>query len=1315
MEWLKDWTKDQLADYFVAARGLMNDKAGAITDRDWSTLNGKITRPISEMKQLRDSFGHLILAEESTPEQFITAVQNRDVTEFDVHRPTSNTSKMRRNTKLSARAAEGVITEEVVRNSTRSAKRAAATARTLEPLSSIEKTYFPTGNNDLADSTDDVARVLAFGLGSVLPAPAPAPTRTGRALDGAILGSFPSHDALLHSDDYRLGLAHSSGASSSTPSSGPPSTAFLSSGASPLGLSPPNAFPNNPKKTETRYGRPPGRKNRSTVEMEAAAHASDLALASPTPSSTLLPSTNPNLSPFGAPSPLPTSHSLNHSLLHPHAMPGASSASTSAWREPRYYLPPVNTSPLVDTLLKALEGQNADAVRRWCMYEWFYPNLDQDWFQQSDFLSMLHSLRLGRLEVATKAQWNLVRRACGKPRRMSKRFFEQEREKLEQHRSYVRMLRPRGPGTIGANSSATSNAPSNTSNSANDGTSVQTGAINTSTQGIEFVMSHASGAKGVGNHDLEEVWPTDVTGATDVNTMGIRVGLGTLGATNAMGVGYIAKDKSQVIPKGTRVLVWTRGIISTRPSATAVHSAAARKGKKVKKSAGSTSSKSANYESSGTGSAASKTSSFGDSNSQGVTGSANYMGSYDDDEGVDSDSEEELSLDEMGEETSESQVEGQEAASSSTSSKLKPPSASSTSQQQQQGHQNASNVLTTISNAKPWKFSAGSMDLDLSSSANNQASSNNPGSNNSSFSSSGSSTITSAKRSQDPSLLIQVPSEGRSGTVVFMPSEVIPGRVVKCKKDNTYQVQLAGALENGSHVVTVDDVHIMSCDVNRAMAKKRSAVMICKVEFNRNEVKSRIHPTAAATNPMDLLQSVMLQTPHFFEPDYNLTAIVMLLLDWKEVALNDMGKALENMEKGKRTLDAVDAGTKTLAPASITTLRNKYRSNERALISLTERLHLINEQLDQYRPKLVERRNMVASSHLVASAVQSARTLSNVAISMTPAPTSWTTSNSGSNTASNAASNDSKSSSSSSSSSSTINTGQNSTNNTANPTPTPDLDQQTNSIPIKIESSASEKPQNEVKTQENVDNEKKEDEIKELKSTSSMDVDLDDKEKENSKMEGSELDAPAQESDLLNNEISSDGVSIGKSPEKDADLRRLEDESMMTLTEMLTATPTKMRAVASSIPSIPLAIPVNLPPLPAPNSGRHLRNGSATPSSAGSGQPSDALLGSQSAFPWGYDPEEPALSPSTQAFWPVTDPLGVEKENETVRDRVASALALLKVLAHEGINPEVREATVKVALNIMHSDHFAQNDALFDAVRAQCDEILVHLASAEQT
>ncbi|KAK8961043.1 Protein ALWAYS EARLY 2 [Platanthera guangdongensis] len=77
-------------------------------------------------------------------------------------------------------------------------------------------------------------------------------------------------------------------------------------------------------------------------------------------------------------------------------------------------------------------------MRRWCKFEWFYSAIDYPWFAKSEFVEYLNHVRLGHIPRLTRVEWGVIRSSLGKPRRLSDRFLQQEREKLEQYRESVR-------------------------------------------------------------------------------------------------------------------------------------------------------------------------------------------------------------------------------------------------------------------------------------------------------------------------------------------------------------------------------------------------------------------------------------------------------------------------------------------------------------------------------------------------------------------------------------------------------------------------------------------------------------------------------------------------------------------------------------------------------------------------------------------------------------------------------------------------------------------------------------------------------------
>ncbi|CAK9869126.1 unnamed protein product [Sphagnum jensenii] len=77
-------------------------------------------------------------------------------------------------------------------------------------------------------------------------------------------------------------------------------------------------------------------------------------------------------------------------------------------------------------------------VRQWCMYEWFYSAIDLPWFARNEFVEYLNHAGLGHVPRLARVEWGVIRSSLGKPRRLSKRFLEEEREKLATYRESVR-------------------------------------------------------------------------------------------------------------------------------------------------------------------------------------------------------------------------------------------------------------------------------------------------------------------------------------------------------------------------------------------------------------------------------------------------------------------------------------------------------------------------------------------------------------------------------------------------------------------------------------------------------------------------------------------------------------------------------------------------------------------------------------------------------------------------------------------------------------------------------------------------------------
>ncbi|XP_052297494.1 protein ALWAYS EARLY 2 isoform X2 [Citrus sinensis] len=81
---------------------------------------------------------------------------------------------------------------------------------------------------------------------------------------------------------------------------------------------------------------------------------------------------------------------------------------------------------------------SSNMVRRWCTFEWFYSAIDYPWFSNREFVEYLNHVGLGHIPRLTRVEWGVIRSSLGKPRRLSKRFLHDEREKLKQYRESVR-------------------------------------------------------------------------------------------------------------------------------------------------------------------------------------------------------------------------------------------------------------------------------------------------------------------------------------------------------------------------------------------------------------------------------------------------------------------------------------------------------------------------------------------------------------------------------------------------------------------------------------------------------------------------------------------------------------------------------------------------------------------------------------------------------------------------------------------------------------------------------------------------------------
>ncbi|XP_071595869.1 protein lin-9 homolog isoform X2 [Heliangelus exortis] len=84
-------------------------------------------------------------------------------------------------------------------------------------------------------------------------------------------------------------------------------------------------------------------------------------------------------------------------------------------------------------------------AHKWCIYEWFYSNIDKPLFEgDNDFcICLKESFPNLKTRKLTRVEWGKIRRLMGKPRRCSSAFFEEERSALKQKRQKIRLLQQR--------------------------------------------------------------------------------------------------------------------------------------------------------------------------------------------------------------------------------------------------------------------------------------------------------------------------------------------------------------------------------------------------------------------------------------------------------------------------------------------------------------------------------------------------------------------------------------------------------------------------------------------------------------------------------------------------------------------------------------------------------------------------------------------------------------------------------------------------------------------------------------------------------
>ncbi|XP_061842704.1 protein lin-9 homolog [Nerophis lumbriciformis] len=84
-------------------------------------------------------------------------------------------------------------------------------------------------------------------------------------------------------------------------------------------------------------------------------------------------------------------------------------------------------------------------AHKWCIYEWFYSNIDRPLFEgDNEFcLCLKETFPTLKTRKLTRVEWGTIRRLMGKPRRCSSAFFSEERTALRQKRQKMRLLQQR--------------------------------------------------------------------------------------------------------------------------------------------------------------------------------------------------------------------------------------------------------------------------------------------------------------------------------------------------------------------------------------------------------------------------------------------------------------------------------------------------------------------------------------------------------------------------------------------------------------------------------------------------------------------------------------------------------------------------------------------------------------------------------------------------------------------------------------------------------------------------------------------------------
>jgi hypothetical protein len=75
---------------------------------------------------------------------------------------------------------------------------------------------------------------------------------------------------------------------------------------------------------------------------------------------------------------------------------------------------------------------------KWVEHEFFYCHVDKPYFQYNEFKDILKRAGLENVGKLSRGEWNIIRKAMGKPKRFSAKFINLEKAKLERYRNIAR-------------------------------------------------------------------------------------------------------------------------------------------------------------------------------------------------------------------------------------------------------------------------------------------------------------------------------------------------------------------------------------------------------------------------------------------------------------------------------------------------------------------------------------------------------------------------------------------------------------------------------------------------------------------------------------------------------------------------------------------------------------------------------------------------------------------------------------------------------------------------------------------------------------